>query len=638
MKEDFQLGDWLVQPSLGRVSDGVRSVHVEPRTVEVLLCLAQRPGEVVPKQEILDRVWPDTTVEEVALARCISELRKVFGDDPRNPTFIETIPKRGYRLVATISDAPSAPVPRVLPRASVMVGMTLILVAAALTANRLIPRPTATTNTQIDAVAVLPLRALPGPSIDEFIVDGTTQMVIASLTQIGPRKVISFESARRYKNSRKPLSRIARDLGVDALVQGTMVRRGDRIRVNVELIEAQSARNVWAGSYERPAHDLFDLQADVALAISRAIGPALGERAGRLMPRRRVSGDAYAAYLRGLYHLSRGTSEPIIREAITHFQAAIAAEPRYADAYTGLARCHYALSGLWVAPSEAMPLARQAAVMALELDAQLALAHTLLGIAEAYEWNWEAAGRAFRRAVELNPHDPHVREEYGRYLGVMGRADEALRELEIARELDPLSLSVNRTMGIVYNQAGRYDDAILQMKHRLAMDASAGAGRFHLGTAYANKGMFAEALAQFDQILPRDGPWRIAALGYVYARMGRTAEAEAKLAELKEMRKRRWVSHYTLARIETALGHREEALKSLRAAYQHREGGLIALKVDRGFDPLRSEPEFRRLVECVFSGRTATTIHQASTTGFTGRASASSARTETRPSSHDCAP
>lgn len=601
MSGDFQLGDWLVQPSLGSVSQGAHRVHVEPKTLEVLLCLAQRPGEVVTKQQLLDTVWPDTIVEEIALARCVSELRKIFGDDPRDPTFIETIPKRGYRLVAPLGPAPPLHDPPVRSRGPVAFGIALLfLIVAAATAHRFVRQPPQTDKAPIDAVAVLPFRALPAHSIDEFIVDGTTQMVIASLTQLRPRKVISFESVRHFQKSGKSLSEIARDLRVDAFVQGTIVRHGDRIRVNVELIDATSARNLWAGAYERPARELIDLHADVAVALSRALGVSPGARPETRFARRRVGGDAYAAYLRGWYHLNRSTSEPVIREALAHFQSAIAAEPQFADAYAGLARCYLSLSGLWVSPDEAMPRAREAATKALELDASLASAHTAVGLIEAYHWNWEAARHALHRAVQLNPHDPHAHEEYGRYLGSIGETEEAVRELEIARELDPLSLSVNRTLGIVYNQAGRYDDAIRQMKHRLAMDTSPGAGRFHLGSAYANKGMFAAALEQYDQILPRDGPWRIAALGHLYASMGRTAEAEAKLAELREMKKRRWVPHYTLARIETALGQRDEALKSLRAAYDARERGLIALKVDRAFDPLRSEPEFRQLVASVF--------------------------------------
>ena len=602
MKDDFHLGHWLIQPSLHRLARGSESVHLEPKTIEVLLCLTRRAGEVVTKQEILDTVWPDTFVEEVALARCISELRKILGDNAKAPVFIETIPKRGYRLVATVSNGSRRVVPRSLIRTLTVATVALVLlVAAVATYRQQRPKPAPRNTATILSVAVLPLRSLAGQPNEDYVVDGMTQMIITSLTRLGQLKVISFASALQYKNSRKALSQIAQELHVDGLVQGTIFRRGDRVRINVELSDAQTGRNIWAGSYERPAHDLFSLQADVAGAIATAIQPALTHSPNNLFVRGGVSEEAYEAYLRGWYHLNRSTSEEAIRKAITEFQSSINAEPRYADAYAALALSYFSLSGLWIPPREAMPKAKAAASKALELDAQLASAHTSVGVVDAYyEWNWQAAGAEFQRAVELNPSDSTAHEEYGRYLGLMGDGSGAVREVEIARDLDPLSLSVNRTLGIVYTQAGRYDDAIRQMKHRLAMDAAPGAGRFHLGNAYAKKGMFREALVQFDLILPPDSPNRIAALGGVYAQMGRKADGEAMLAQLKEMKKRRWVSSYSIAGIEAALGHRRDAIQSLQVAYDERDEGLMKLKVDRGLDPLRSEPEFRKLMARVF--------------------------------------
>jgi len=600
--DDFHLGDWLIQPSLHRVSRGSESVHLEPKAIEVLLCLTQRAGEVVTKQEILDTVWPNTFVEEVALARCVSELRKVLGDNAKAPAFIETIPKRGYRLVATISRGSRPIVARSRVSTLALAAVALVLLVAVVATYRLrqpkqVPRSAA----MIGSIAVLPLRSLAGQPNEEYILDGMTQMIITSLTRLGPRKVISFGSTLHYKNSEKPLSQIAQELEADALVEGTIFRRGDRVRVNVELIDAQTGRNVWAGSYERPAQDLFNLQADVARAIAMAIEPAFSHSPKNLLVRGSVSEQAYEAYLRGLYHLNRGMSESAVREAIVQFQSAIAVEPRYADAYAALALSYFSLSELWIPPREAMPKAKAAATKALEIDEQLASAHTSVALVAAYyEWNWQTAGSEFRRAVELNPSDPAAHEEYGRYLGLTGDGSGAVREVEIARELDPLSLSVNRTLGIVYTQAGRYDDAIRQMKHRLAMEASPGAGRFHLGNAYAKKGMFDEALAQFDLMVPHDSPHRIAAVGGVYVQMGRKADAEAMLAELKEMRKRRWVSSYSIAGIEAALGRRRDAIKSLQVAYDERDEGLLKLKVDHGLDSLRSEPEFRQLMAQVF--------------------------------------
>jgi TolB-like protein/DNA-binding winged helix-turn-helix (wHTH) protein len=602
VNDDFHLGDWLFQPSLHRLSRGTESVHLEPKTIEVLLCLTQRAGEVVTKQEILETVWPDTFVEEVALARCVSELRKILGDNPKAPAFIETIPKRGYRLLAAVSGGSHPVIPRSHVSRLALAIVALVLLAAAVGTYRLQrPKPAPRNAATIGTVAVLPLRSLPGQPNEDYIVDGMTQMIITSLTRLGPRKVISYGSTLHYKDSKKPLSQIAQELDVDALVEGTILRRGDRARVNVELIDAQTGRNVWAGSYERPAQDLFNLQADVARAIAIAIEPALSHRSNNLLARGGVSEQAYEAYLRGWHHLNRSTSEPAVREAIVQFQSAIAAEPRYADAYAALAVAYFSLSELWMPPREAMPKAKAAATKALEIDEQLASAHTSVALVEAYyEWNWQAAGNEFRRAVELNPSDPAAHEEYGRFLGLMGDGSEAVSQVEIARELDPLSLSVNRTLGIVYNQAGRYDDAIRQMKHRLAMDASPGAGRFHLGNAYAKKGMFDEALAQFDLILPHDSPHRIAALGGLYVQMGRKADAETMLAQLKEMKKHRWVSSYSIAGIESALGHRHNAIHSLQLAYDERDEGLMKLRVDRGFDSLRPEPEFRRLMAQVF--------------------------------------
>ena len=602
MKDEFFLRDWLVQPSLNRLTRGNETIRIAPKTMELLVCLAQRSGEVVTRQEILDTVWPDTFVEEAALSRSVSELRKILGYQAKTPAFVETIPKRGYRLVASVGSAPSRADRRWLVGAAAALLIAVLATIAVMVIHQRQRRPPrAGEPATITMIAVLPLRSAAGQPNDEFVIDGMTQMIITSLTRLGSTKVISFGSAIQYKASRKPLSQIAQELHADGVVQGMIFRRGDRVRVNVELIEARTGSNLWAGSYERSTADLLNLQDDVARAITTAIQPVLTHKPAKVPVRDGVSKEAYDAYLRGWYHLNHGTSEPAVRQAIEELQAATAAAPRFADAYAALAMAYFWMSEMWMPPRESMPKAKAAAMKALELDEQLASAHTSLGVVQAYyEWNWQSARAELQRAVELNPSDAAAHVEFGRYLGLMGEADAAVREVEIARDLDPLSLDVNRTLGIVYTQAGRYDDAIRQMKHRLEMDASPGAGRFHLGNAYAKKGMYAEALEQFDLIQPRDNPARISALGGLYAQMGRPAEAEAMLTQLKAMKRHRWVSSYSIAGLEAALGHRQRAIEALQVAYDERDEGLLHLMTDRDFDPLRGDPKFQQLMARIF--------------------------------------
>ena len=449
---------------------------------------------------------------------------------------------------------------------------------------------------RIESIVVLPLENLSRDPEQEYFADGMTEALITNLAQIRALKVVSRTSAMQYKGVRKPLPEIARALQVDSVVEGTVARFGNRVRITAQLIEAATDRHLWAQSYERDLSDVLALQGEVARAIADEVRVQVsGEEQALLQPKRRVDPQAYELYLRGRHHWNRRTSAGT-RKGIEYFHQAIQRDPQYAAAYAGLARAYDTMGTYnFIAPSEAFSQAATAAARALELDPALPEAHTALGgVLFTHNWDWQRAEAEFRRALALDPNSADAYHWYSDFLSAMGRSEEAIASIQRAHSLEPLSLTINMSVAVCYFYARRYDDAIAQQKRTLELDPTFAPAFRNLGGAYEEKGMWNEAIDAFmraGSLSPGDLT-ATGLLAHAYAKSGRRDEATHLIRELMEQSKTRYVSPYTMAAIHVGMGDTEQAFENLEKAFTSRDRGMVWIKVAPRLDALRSDPRF----------------------------------------------
>ena len=454
---------------------------------------------------------------------------------------------------------------------------------------------------RIESLAVLPLENLSRDPEQEYFADGMTDQLITDLAQIPAVRVISRTSVMQYKKVGKPLDQIAQDLNIAAVVEGTVLRSGDRVRITVQLIQVKKEKHLWARSYEGDLRDVLGLQEQVARDVAAEIRVKLTpEVQGRLSNSRIVDPEVYEDYLRGRYHWNRRTAEGVNR-GIDYFRQAIAKDPHYALAYAGLADSYLVLAGYRVvSPNEVLPLAKAAALNALEFDDSLAEAHTPLAVLRVeYDLDLPGAEKEFRRAIELNPNYATAHQWYGEeVLAATGRFPEALAELKRAEELDPLSLATHNIHGYVLYLARHNDEAIAQLRKTLDLDPNFPNTHMYLGRVFVQKRIFADAIAEFQRADTLSGgePFYRAWLGYGYAVAGQTARAKRVLNQLKELPKSRYVPPYDVAAIWMGLGEKEQALKWLEMAYEDHAAYIPAISVEPVFEGLRSDPRFQNLL------------------------------------------
>src|SRR5437899_5583015 len=470
------------------------SLKLQPQPAKVLALLVSRPGEIVTRQDLAQQVWgSETFVDfEQGLNFAIRQIRSALEDDAEHPRFLETLPKRGYRFTALVSGAaPSQieiPAPSLAPlpprrRLLLRYGLAFMTIAAvALTLalasdwghlrQRLSSR--ATSAPRIESLAVLPLHNLSHDSEQEYFSDVMTDELITDLAKFGGLRVTSHTSVERYKDTKRPLPEIARELGVDAVVEGTVTRSGDRVRITAQLIDGRSDRHLWAESYERDLRDVLALQNEVSGDIAKEIQIKVTHPEKSLLASARpVSPEAHEAYLKGRYFWNK-RSEEGVRKGIDYFEQATRIDPNYAVAYAGLAESYIVLNGYrFLPPTQAFPKAHAAALKALELDERLAEAHTSLGSYQwEYEWDKSGAEKEFRRAIELNPSYATAHAWYAEELAALGRGDQALAEIRRAREVDPLSLPISVVAGWILYVERDNDQAIDQFQRTLELDSN----------------------------------------------------------------------------------------------------------------------------------------------------------------------
>jgi len=564
----YRFGRFRLDPTGRVLFRGDRAIPLPPKAADTLLLLVQNAGNVVEKQNLLKHVWQDAFVEEGSLTRTISILRRALEDAAHGQQFITTIAKRGYCFAARVMESPGQP--------------------ARVASERLM-------------IVVLPFENLSGGEKHDYFSEGLTEEMITRLARVNPERlgVIARTSAMQYKSTDKTVRQIGRELGVSHVLEGSVRRGGNRVRIAVQLIQVSDESHLWAESYERNLGDLLTLQFRVAEAVAKEIQIKLARQGRqRLVNMGTVHPQAYEAYLKGRYLLNRRTLEAL-QKSVHYFKKAIEHDPHYAVAFAGLADSyltHHDMGHL--PPREATTKAKAAAGKALRMDETLAEAHTSLGHAYFHEFNWMAADRDFKRAIQLNPNYANAHFYYANYLISMGQRNEAIAEARWAQMLDPVSLPAGTNLAAILFFAGHYTEAVEQSLRVLEIDSSFSRAYEDLGRAYEQQGMYPQAIAALKRAVECSGRSSrdLASLAHALAIAGKRSDAFKLLHELKQLAKTSYVSPYSFALVFTGLRNKSEAIAWLEKAYKGLDGALPFIKENPRLAPLHSDSHFRDLV------------------------------------------
>jgi TolB-like protein/DNA-binding winged helix-turn-helix (wHTH) protein/Tfp pilus assembly protein PilF len=629
-RDVFRFGVFEADLRTGELRRKGRPVRLQEQPFQVLALLLERPGELVTREELRQALWPsDTFVDfEHGLNKAISKLRDALGDDSGTPRYIETLPRRGYRFIApvisanpasepfeskTVPAAQTGPVAKgsseragwKMPVAVLSLGLLVLLISWSL--FRLARKPARTAEGPLTApirsLAVLPLQNLSGDKDQEYFADGMTDELITDLGQMSALRVISRTSVMRYKQTSKtlpPLPQIRRELGVDAIVEGSVFRSGNRVRITAQLIDARNDRHLWAHAYERDLRDVIALQDEVARDIADEVSVKLtpGEQA-RLAKSRSVNPEAHEAYLKGRYYWNQITDEGV-KKSFGFFQQAIEKDPKYALGYSGLAD-YYVMSYVrfGLSRNEACPKAEPLALKAVELDDTLAEAHYSLADLRFFcNWDIKGAESEFKRALQLNPSYSEAHRVYALLLSSKGDGRVAVAEAERAVENDPMSGDINMVLGWAYFLDGRYDQAIRRERKTIEIDPERPNTYLVLGLVYLKERQYDLAIREFtkaSQLFGED-PGASPFVGYVYGLSGRRQKALEVLNRLNSTSRHRPVWAYGEAIIYMGLGYKKQAFEWLEKAYEQHEWILTGVNVDPAFESLRSDPRFKNLV------------------------------------------
>jgi len=596
---------------------------LQEQPLQILEVLLERPGEIVSRDELQKRVWPaDTFVDfDHGLYSAINRLREALGDSSGTPRYIETVARRGYRFVAPIDRhatttdratvkrglvVPPPSLPQRPLRRSVFGLIAGLLGGTALLALLLGFNIGGTrewmwrhSGPPIRSLAVLPLENFSGDPQQDYFADGMTDELISNLAQLGSVRVISLTSAMQYKHAKKTLPEIARELKVDAVVEGSVARSGQRVRVTAELIDASRDQHLWGNTYERDFSDVLILQSEMSRAIASEIQVKLTpQQQSTPSGAARVDPAVQDDYLRGRYHLNSGGGADI-RKAAEYFQHAISRDPKDARSYAGLAESYLALDDYYEAPSETMPRARQAAQKAVDLDPGLAEAHMALGgVLFLNDWDWAGAEKEMKRAIELNPGSADAHTWYAVFLAPMGRGAQAISEIQQAETLDPLSVVVHAQAGWVFYLARRDKEAVAEWGEVIDLQPDLAMVHTSIWAAYLQRPEFHKVLTEVpEDSITDQSTVNLAALAGSYAMAGKRQEAEQALAKLEAISKTRYVCAYEMGTAHAILGNKDRAIACLRRAFQARSSCLADLKTDRRLDGLRTDPRFQELLD-----------------------------------------
>jgi TolB-like protein/DNA-binding winged helix-turn-helix (wHTH) protein/Flp pilus assembly protein TadD len=611
----LRFGIYEVDPHSGELRKGGVRIKVQQQPLKLLEILLRHPGEVVTRDELRSRIWPDASYGDFdqAVNVAIAKLRAALGDSADNPRFIETIPRRGYRFIAEVSvlqpdsgeHAPAAspdssstlavaPSPRQMGLSWKVVAFLIVLLGGVtLVVMRWRNHAAASVSSSgpIRSLAVLPLENLSGDAQDYFA-DGMTDELITDLAQIDALRVISRTSVMPYRDTRKTLPQIARELNVDAVVEGTVLRSGDQVRITAQLIQAAIDKHLWAQSYEGDVRDTLSLQKQVARTIADQIRIELTPHEQAVLRKvQAVNPEAYEDYLKGRFFFNKRNSG---ERAQFYFQQAIEKDPNYAPPYAGLADIYQL--------SDNPRLARESIQKALELDNQLAEAHNSLAeLLYIFDRDWTGAEREFKRALELGSNYAPAHHWYSIYLALLGRKQEALTEAQKAYALDPLSPVVGANLAKILEETGQYDEAIHQAKTTLEVEPNSAVTHAVLGVIYEDKKLYPDAITEYKTALQLGGPpgEMRGRVGYIYAVTGDSSNAKKVIGELKQL----WPGHahaaLDIAVVDAGLGQKDEAMDWLEKANEKEVGDLIGIGNDPRFAVLQGDERFKSLAKQV---------------------------------------
>ena len=629
----LRFGDFEVDLHTGDLRKHGHRIRLQEKPFQILSLLLERAGEVVTRDELRQRLWPaDTFVDfDANLNTSLNRLRQALGDTANEQNFIRTVPRQGYRFIATITkieegtDLPDprpeaavagiaeapAPRPRVWLESFAPPGLRFILAAGILLALavsgvayfRWAGRSAeAGRNPRRGTILVMPFEDLSGDRSQDYVSDGLTDEMITRLGEISPKhlNVIARSTAMQYKGAHKTIEQVAREQHVDYILEGTFRRQGDRVRITAHLFNARDQGSLWTEDYERNASDLFAIQREVAGRIAQSLSLELlapaAHDAAAIKP---VNAEAYDAYLKGLFELNKRTPEDL-QKSITYFDLASQKDPQFAPAYAALAYSYSTAAGwTYLSPTEAFPKAKAAAQKSLGLDDSLADAHLAFAeVLHSYGWEWSGAEKEYLRGLELNPSSAVGHKLYAEYLTHAGRNQEALAEIRKAQQLDPASLITNSFVCFVYMHAHEYDNAIKECKKDLELDPRFVPAHAWLGNSYLFTGRHEEAAAEFKKALELSGNanYFLTALALTYGLGGQKEEARKILGELKLRAGQTYVSPFGLADVYIGLGDKEQALAMLAQAVREHSADLMFLPETPEFEVLRSDPRFKAMV------------------------------------------
>jgi TolB-like protein/DNA-binding winged helix-turn-helix (wHTH) protein/Tfp pilus assembly protein PilF len=602
--------------------NGNSTVLIQEKPLLLLCALLDNPQRLVTREQLRDRMWDSRTVVnyEQGINVAIKKLRDALGDSAESPKFIETVAKKGYRLIVPVNIvsgevgaqetnpppvatdpaaqpiAPAAKAERRGPLFLAIAGGIVCAMGVGLHTTQIEPRHAA----PIRSLAVLPLQDLSPDSGQEYFADGITEEVITNLAQTLPLRVISRTSVMRYKRTDKTVAEIARELGVDAIVEGAVARSGERVRITVQLIDAAEDRHLWARTYERRLEDILAIEAEVSRAIASQVGGTLGLQQAKLINSRPVDPQVYELCLMGRFHWNKRTAADLAK-AEDYYQQAIARDPSYAPAYAGLANVYALLPSYGVAPfRDSFAKSAAAARRALELDEGQAEAHATLGLVAVNTVpEWEHSEPEFRRAIELDPNDATSHHWLAYYLFFAGRYDEALAEIALARQLDPLSAVTNADDGHFLYATRHFGEARVRLQGAIELEPELGQPHETLALVELESGHPADAVkeAHAGLVLDPSTANTLGEAGYVLASVGQTAEAKELLARLQDLERQGSTVQVYSAMVELGLGQRDQALESLTEMVDLKTGaGLQGLGQYHAFDELRADPRFQKLL------------------------------------------
>lgn len=618
----YEFGDFRVEIAgrkLSRREDGT-PVAIQPKALDLLLFMLESDGRLLTKTEILDVVWADSFVEEANLSQTVFVLRKALGDDRKSPRYVVTVPNRGYRFIEKVErvakSAPAIVEAEVLPvdqkpkfesqksgKKLMFFGAAFLLIAIAAAAVyffRTVKSPAGVG--EIKSVAVLPFRNIGAKTDEEYLGGGLSEVLVTRLSSIRTITVRQTGSAFKAPGETPEPQNVGRDLGVDAIIAGSVQKVDENIRVTVQLVRVADGATLWAQTFDDKLTNIYAVQDSISEKVTQSLALRLssGERE-QIAKRFTTDDEAFRLYLQGRFFWNKRTTDDL-KKAADFFSQAIARDPNFARAYAGLADSYLLLGSseyVGMKPEDAIARAKAAANKAIELDETLGEAHASLGfLLYVYDFDWPQAEREFKRAVELSPNYTTARHWYGLFLIVMRRFDESEAQLKTALDLDPTSLIVNTDYGTVFYFSRRYDEAVAQYKKTLELESRYAVTHWQLARAYSQQKRYDEATAEIESAISIAGrsPVFLSLLGYLKGVSGKKSEASAILKELEDLSARQTVSPHNLMIVEIGLGNREKALALLEKNFAQRSPSLVVLGNEPIYDPLRGEKRFDEIL------------------------------------------